>query len=165
MLYEKPASGWFRMLAFFKGFPFYLANFFCEAQSIKNRKGRIFMSTITAEVNNVFLHVENLLRAAEWYHHLLNIPYDATRVVSPVYNIPIQGNVGLTLDDHTMDPTYIHAPSPNAVFNFFAADIDLAFSHVQSLNIPIVKDIERIDDFAYFTCRDVDGNVIMICNG
>ena len=56
-------------------------------------------------------------------------------------------------------------PSNNVLFNFYAKDIDEAHQFIKSNNISIVKEIERIGDFAYFNFQDPDGNVLMICNG
>uniref|UniRef100_UPI00403F8963 VOC family protein n=1 Tax=Peribacillus sp. FSL P2-0133 TaxID=2921573 RepID=UPI00403F8963 len=56
-------------------------------------------------------------------------------------------------------------PSNNVLFNFYAKDIDEVHQFIKSNNISIVKEIERIRDFAYFNFQDPDGNVLMICNG
>lgn len=55
--------------------------------------------------------------------------------------------------------------SINVLFNFYAKDIDEAYQFIKSNNIAIVKEIERIGNFAYFNFQDPDGNVLMICNG
>ncbi|AOT01906.1 hypothetical protein ESP131_11535 [Exiguobacterium sp. U13-1] len=120
---------------------------------------------ITPRLNAVFLHVQDVKRAAAWYHQLLQLPFDASRVSSPVYNLPLEGPTSLTLDDHTNDATYRHHPSPHALFNFYTTDIDASYQFVRSLHAPIIRDIERFDDFAYFTFSDPDGNVLMLCTG
>jgi len=52
------------------------------------------------------------------------------------------------------------------LFNFYVKDIDEAYKFIKGNNIRIVKEIERIGDFAYFNFQDPDGNVLvlMICN-
>ncbi len=57
---------------------------------------------IAPRLNAVFLHVQDVKRAAAWYHQLLQLPFDASRVSSPVYNLPLEGPTSLTLDDQRM---------------------------------------------------------------
>ncbi|OCA90354.1 hypothetical protein A8F94_00165 [Bacillus sp. FJAT-27225] len=121
-------------------------------------------SPIACKVNNVFIHVSDLERSAEWYSNLLGIPFNLDNVASPVYNIPVTGETGLTLDDHTFDPSFKLKPSDHVLFNFFVKDIDVAYKFIKSKGIIVVKEIERIGDFAYFNFEDLDGNVLMICN-
>ncbi|MGX9135036.1 VOC family protein [Rummeliibacillus sp. JY-2-4R] len=121
-------------------------------------------SPIARKVNNVFIHVSNLRKSAEWYSDLLGIPFDTNVVKSPVYNIPITAETGLTLDDHTFDPNFTLNPSNHVLFNFFVKDIDEAYNFIKNKGIEVVREIERIGDFAYFNFQDLDGNVLMICN-
>ncbi|MGG3476931.1 VOC family protein [Peribacillus frigoritolerans] len=126
---------------------------------------KIASSPINRKINNVFIHVKDLKKSVEWYCNLLGIPQNNDFVQSPVYNIPVTSETGLTLDDHTFDPNFIFNPSTNVLFNFYTKDIDEAYQFIKSNNIAIVKEIERIGDFAYFNFQDPDGNVLMICNG
>ncbi|CAH0128408.1 VOC family protein [Peribacillus sp. Bi134] len=126
---------------------------------------KIVSSPINSRINNVFIHVKDLKKSVEWYCNLLGISRNNDSVESPVYNIPVTSETGLTLDDHTFDPNFIFKPSYNVLFNFYAKDIDEAYQFIKSNNIAIVKEIERIGNFAYFNFQDPDGNVLMICNG
>ncbi|MFF2795752.1 VOC family protein [Lysinibacillus xylanilyticus] len=54
--------------------------------------------------------------------------------------------------------------SKNVLFNFFVKDIDEAYKFIENEGITVVREIERIGDFAYFNFQDLDGNVLMICN-
>lgn len=121
-------------------------------------------SPIACKVNNVFIHVSNLEKSSEWYSDLLGLPFNKDNVESPVYNIPITSETGLTLDDHTFDPEFKLNPSDHVLFNFFVPNIDEAYEFVKNKGITIVREIERIGDFAYFNFKDLDGNVLMICN-
>ncbi|WP_284139593.1 VOC family protein [Virgibacillus sp. LDC-1] len=119
---------------------------------------------IQSRIPGIFVHVRDLKESVAWYSRLLGFSVDLNKVESPVYNIPIQGSTGLTLDDHTFDKGFTHQPSPNPLFNFLVEDIDEAYQFVQSLGIPIVREIERIGEhFAWFNFKDPDGNVIMAC--
>jgi predicted enzyme related to lactoylglutathione lyase len=124
----------------------------------------VLSSPIKTKVNNVFIHVINLKESAEWYSNLLGIPFDPDKVESPVYNIPVTSETGLSLDDHTFDPGFNLNPSDHVLFNFLVDDVEEAYTFVKSKGITITREIERIGDFAYFNFRDPDGNVLMICN-
>ncbi|MEE6449825.1 VOC family protein [Gottfriedia acidiceleris] len=121
------------------------------------------VSPITSKVNYVFIHVKNLKESVNWYCKLLGITLDHSQFESPVFNIPLTGTTGLTLDDHTFDPTFKFEPSKNVLFNFHTEDIDAAYNFMKKNKITIVKEIERIGEFAYFNFEDLDGNVLMIC--
>jgi hypothetical protein len=81
-----------------------------------------------------------------------------SRVESTVFIVPVNGPTDLTLDDHTYDPKFTPQPSAQALFNLYVEDIDTTYSHEQNLNAKIVKEIERIDDFACFNFEDLDKN-------
>lgn len=121
-------------------------------------------SPVESKVNNVFIHVSDLKTSAKWYCDLLGLPLDENEVNSPVFNIPVTSETGLTLDDHTFDPNFQFRPANHVLFNFHAKDIDQAYDFVKSRGITITRDIERFGDFAYFNFQDPDGNVLMICN-
>ncbi|WP_396020799.1 VOC family protein [Bacillus sp. SD075] len=61
-------------------------------------------------------------------------------------------------------PDFSFEPSNNVLFNFYVKDIDEAYRFIKDNNICIVKEIERIGNFAYFNFQDPDGHVLMICN-
>ena len=121
------------------------------------------VSPIVNKVNYVFIHVKDLKKSVNWYCKLLGITIDSSQIESPVFNIPVTGTTGLTLDDHTFDPNFKFEPSKNVLFNFYTEDIDAAYNFMKKNNITIVKEIERIGEFAYFNFEDLDGNVLMIC--
>ncbi|PHD76751.1 hypothetical protein COF64_08030 [Bacillus sp. AFS043905] len=81
---------------------------------------KIASSPINSKINNVFIHVKDLKKSVEWYCNLLGISQNNDSVESPVYNIPVTNETGLTLDDHTFDPNFIIKPSNNVLINFYA---------------------------------------------
>lgn len=119
---------------------------------------------IKNQMNGVFVHVKNLKAAVKWYADLLELDVDLDNVASPVFNVPIVGTTSLTLDDHTFDPTFKHTIGPSPIFNFYAPDIDEAYQYIKGKSIEIVREIERVEDTAWFNIKDPDGNVLMICN-
>ncbi|MEA3320783.1 MAG: VOC family protein [Bacillota bacterium] len=119
---------------------------------------------IKNQMNGVFIHVSNLKKSAKWYSNLLGLDLNPDLVQSPVYNIPLVGSSSLTLDDHTFDPGFKHVPSSAPLFNFYAPDIDEAYQYIQSKGIEVTREIERVEDTAWFNIKDPDGNVVMVCN-
>ncbi|MBM7583852.1 putative enzyme related to lactoylglutathione lyase [Bacillus pakistanensis] len=120
---------------------------------------------ISAQVNTVFIHVKDLKKAARWYSDLFGLDINLENVHSPVYNIPVNGDTSITLDDHSFDPSFQHSPSNNPSFNFYTSNIEEAYSFVKEKGIRITREIERVDDNTiWFNIADIDGNHIMICN-
>lgn len=119
---------------------------------------------IKNQMNGIFVHVSNLKKSVQWYADILDLDVDLEKVNSPVYNIPVNGTTSLTLDDHTFDPTFEHIVSPSPLFNFFAPDIEAAYTSIKMKEVDIVREIEWVEQTAWFNIKDPDGNVIMICN-
>lgn len=119
---------------------------------------------IKSELGTVFIHVRDLKKSVQWYSNILGFEIDLYKVESPVFNLPISGSTGITLDDHAFDKSFKHEPSPNPLFNFLVEDIDEAYDFIKNSGVEIVREIERIgDDFAWFNFVDPDGNVLMAC--
>ena len=120
--------------------------------------------SIKNEIGTVFIHVSDLERSVVWYSTLFGLDIDTKKVESPVYNIPINGTTGLTLDDHSFDEGFKHNPGSNPICNFVVEDIDDAYKFIKDNGVNVVREIERIgDDFAFFNFVDPDGNVLMAC--
>ncbi|WP_339230380.1 VOC family protein [Oceanobacillus sp. FSL K6-2867] len=105
-----------------------------------------------------------MVASAKCYCDLLGVDVDLDQVMSPVFNVPLTGTTSLTLDDHTFDPHFKHNVSPSPIFNFYAPNIDDAYKYVKAKKIVIVREIEWVEDTAWFNIKDPDGNVVMICN-
>jgi predicted enzyme related to lactoylglutathione lyase len=122
-------------------------------------------SPIVNQINTVFVHVSNLKESVRWYSELLGQEFDLGQVADPVYNIEINHFTGLTLDAGPAGKTKQVKPLDYPLFNFHTEDIDEAFSFVKEMGCEVSDGIVRFGDFSYFTVRDPDGNVVMICTG
>jgi catechol 2,3-dioxygenase-like lactoylglutathione lyase family enzyme len=122
------------------------------------------ISAIQSHINNVFVHVTDLKKSVAWYADLLGIKIDVSEVESPVHNIPVTGQTGLSLDDHTFDPSFHRSPGSGPMFNLFAPDIDAAYKELQGKDMKVIREIEWHGEVAWFNVEDPDGNVVMICN-
>lgn len=122
------------------------------------------IAPIQSHINNVFVHVSDLKNSVEWYAKVLGITVEMDKVESPVYNIPVTGQTGLSLDDHTFDPSFHRTPGSGPLFNLFAPDIDAAYADIKEKNIKIIREIEWHGEVGWFNVEDPDGNVVMVCN-
>ncbi|MGP4082928.1 VOC family protein [Pseudalkalibacillus sp. R45] len=122
-------------------------------------------SPIMNQINTIFVHVSNLKESVQWYSELLGLEYELEKVIAPVYNININHHTGLTLDAGPEDIIKNSRTNDCPLFNFHTEDIDVAFNYVENMGYNIVSSIIRFDDFSFFTIKDPDENIIMICTG
>jgi predicted enzyme related to lactoylglutathione lyase len=125
----------------------------------------LLKSPVGNQINTVFVHVSNLRESVRWYSELLGQEYDLNEVADPVYNLEMNHFTGLTLDAGPAGKRKQLNPLDEPLFNFHTDDIDEAFTFVNELGIEVAEGIVRFDDFSFFTVRDPDGNVVMICTG
>jgi hypothetical protein len=50
------------------------------------------------------------------------------------------------------------------LFMLVSPDVDGSKAFLESMGVPIFTDIERYGELVFFTVKDPDGNVIMICS-
>jgi len=122
-------------------------------------------SPIKNQINTIFVHVSDLERSVIWYSQLLGQEYNTAEIRRPVYNMNINDHTGLTLDAGPEGIVKKAQDSVHPLFNFHTDKIDEAYQFVNQLGYQIESEIVRFDEFSFFTVRDPDGNVIMICTG
>ncbi|WP_404450955.1 VOC family protein [Virgibacillus necropolis] len=123
------------------------------------------MSPIKSQINTIFVHVSNLAKSVEWYSWLLGQTYELSKISDPVYNMNINHHTGLTLDAGPEKEKKVIKPSSYPLFNFHTDDIHAAYEFVKKSGIELDSDLEEFDDFSFFTVKDPDQHVIMICTG
>ncbi|WP_099157855.1 VOC family protein [Virgibacillus ndiopensis] len=122
------------------------------------------ISPIKNQINTIFVHVSDLKQAVKWYSNLLGVEYNLDMVHDPVYNIHINHHTGLTLDG-VREIMKRRNPSAYPLFNFHTDDIHKSYQYVKELDCTIDSEIVDFDDFSFFTIKDPDENIIMICTG
>lgn len=122
-------------------------------------------SPIQSKINTVFVHVKDLKPSVKWYSNLLGQSFDPSSVADPVHNIYVNNHTGLTLDAGPPNVSKDFTPSPYPLFNLHTSDIDQSYHYVKELNYQIDSEVIRFDDVSFFNVRDLDGNIIMICEG
>lgn len=120
---------------------------------------------IAPKLPAVFVHVQDLRRAAEFYTQLLGVPYDAKADFgNGIYVIQLANGADLLLDSNHAQ----HA-EPNSTFPMHAScmfateDIEAAHAWLQSHGTEIVTELYRDPNVAFFNFKDPDGNIQMIC--
>jgi predicted enzyme related to lactoylglutathione lyase len=123
------------------------------------------ISPVANKINTIFVHVSDLEKSVKWYSHLLGQDYDSTTIERPVYNIKIAEYTGLTLDAGPEGVTKKQLPSEYPLFNFHTENIEQSYAYVKELGYKVESEIVSFDDFSFFTIRDPDRNLLMICTG
>ena len=132
----------------------------------QKQKGGLKMSSpVFNKMNTVFIHVSHLKTSVKWYSELLSQEYKMSEVKDPVYNLKIDGETGLTLDAGPEGTEKQIVASPHPIFKFHTEDIKEAYEFVKGMDYTIESPITSFDDFSFFTIKDPDGHVVMICTG
>ncbi|MDR4937847.1 VOC family protein [Rossellomorea marisflavi] len=120
---------------------------------------------IQNRIHTIFIHVRDLKASAHWYADLLGQEVDLDDVIRPVHTIPVADYTSLTLDAGPEGEQKDIVPARFPIFNFHADDIHEAHGYVEGIGIEVVQPITSFDDFSFFTVKDPDGHLIMICTG
>lgn len=105
----------------------------------------------------VFVPVRDIGRAIIWYSELLGLPIGTTTHEGKIYNVPMQGDVGLILDAH-QEVTNSSQP----LFFFWTTDIEAAASFLRARKVETVGGIQDIGSVRILTFVDPDGNRLMV---
>jgi predicted enzyme related to lactoylglutathione lyase len=119
-------------------------------------------------IDGVFVPVRDVAKAGDWYRGLLGLPADESQHDYPSHLcvIAMEGDCGLVLDEMPMwggdqpdgPPTY-RTPA----FMFATDDIYAAHAQVRDYGAEVVTDVNEIGKDGWFTFRDLDGNLLMVC--
>ncbi|WP_166243129.1 VOC family protein [Paenibacillus turpanensis] len=114
-------------------------------------------SPIQNLVRGVFIPVSSIEKARDWYCNLLGLPADGEIFFGHIYVLPMQGESNIVLDSKIYSPENVHKVP---VFQLATDDIERSYEFIQSQPIEIITDIQNNH---WFTIKDPDGNVLMIC--
>ncbi|AXJ10819.1 VOC family protein [Arthrobacter sp. PM3] len=113
------------------------------------------MNPIAKEIGTVFVPVSDIAESRDWYCALLGVPAEGEILFGHLYVLPMQGT-GLVLDSKIYSPAAVfRVPA----FHLNTADIEAAHVHLQAA----ASDVTEIRDNQWFTFKDPDGNVLMVC--
>jgi predicted enzyme related to lactoylglutathione lyase len=113
---------------------------------------------IKNRIGAVFAHVTDMKKSIKWYNDILELPYDSSKDWESIYEIPTDEGVGLLLDNN-----HVNDNDNKALFMFDTADIDAAYQFVKESGIKIFAEIVRPGPISFFTIKDPDDNILMVC--
>jgi predicted enzyme related to lactoylglutathione lyase len=121
-------------------------------------------SPIRSHVSSVTLWVRDLDVAVPMYADLLDIPDWFGKRYGQLHVFELENGTGLMLDANGMADIKVPEPAPVAPqFSVNTDDIEAARVYAEKLGFSIIFGIERNMYVSYFNCRDVDGNVLTVC--
>ena len=112
---------------------------------------------IQTKVASVFVHVNDMEKAVEWYSRLLGVP-SRSGPYEKMYTIELE-NLYLLLDNHRSGS---FTPAEHALFTLATNDIDKTYEFLQSIEVQVIGEIERFSDISFVTIKDLDGNKFII---
>ena len=117
-------------------------------------------SPISNRVGAIFLHVSNMQAAIQWYSELLGLPVQPASHEGTIYVLPMDGGSDVLLDSNRNDQENTNRKTQ---FFFETKNLEQSYKFIREKGIPIVSEIEVHDDISFFTFKDPDGNVLMVC--
>ena len=116
-------------------------------------------SPIENRIGAVFVHVTDMQRAIDWYSTLLGLPSHGTSHEGLIYDVPMSGPTGLTLDGHAHARGTFQPGGPLLMLH--ATDIQAAHTFAQT-HAHAVGPIENIGTVSVFHLSDPDNNHLII---
>ncbi len=117
------------------------------------------VSPINRRIGAVFVYVTDMQRAVDWYTKLLGAPTHGTSHEGLIYDVPMDGPTGLTLDGHAHARGEFRSGGPLLMLH--ADDIQaahaFALDHAQD-----VTPVENIGTVSVFHLSDPDNNRLTI---
>jgi predicted enzyme related to lactoylglutathione lyase len=121
-------------------------------------------SPIRPHISGVTLWVSNLDAAVERYADLLDISDWDSKRYGHLHVFELENGTGLMLDSNGVTAKPITEPLPIAPqFTVNTDNIDAARAHAEKLGFKVILGIERYTQVSFFNIRDIDGNVLMVC--
>ncbi|MUK90620.1 hypothetical protein GMD78_19875 [Ornithinibacillus sp. L9] len=127
-----------------------------ETLEVKSRN----VHPIRNKVGGVFMHVSNMEQSINWYHKLFGMS-ERSASTEKVHSITMDGGSDFVLDQNGFDsglPT-----EDRAILMFDSPDVRAAYRFVKDSGIEIVEDIMDFPGMSFFTFRDPDDNLLMVC--
>lgn len=118
------------------------------------------VSPITNRIGAVFLHVTDMPKAIQWYSELLGLPIHSDSHEGTIYSLHMDGGSDLLLDSNRRDDS---SQNNKTQLFFETKKLMESYQFVKEKGIEVVTEIEEHDNISFFTFKDPDGNILMIC--
>ena len=112
---------------------------------------------ISGTIGAVFIPVREIRSARTWYARLLGVSPEGDILFGHLWVVPMAGETKLVLDSKDFKAPHDAKP----IFYFRANDLQAAHDHCRRIEAPA---LEPIRDAAFFTLKDIDGNLFMVAN-
>ena len=116
-------------------------------------------SPIHNRIGAVFVHVTDMQRAIAWYSALLGVPQSATSHEGLIYDVPMDGPTGLTLDGHAHARGAFQPGGPLLMLPADDIHAAHAFAGEHAREVGPVEDIGSV---SVFHLADPDGNRLIV---
>jgi predicted enzyme related to lactoylglutathione lyase len=122
-------------------------------------------SPVNQHIGGVFIIVNNMPRAVEWYRDILGLSADKEFInnsspdIQTIYSLSM-GKTALILDSIHRDTLN---PSQNHLFFFDTDNIKETYEYMKKKNVNIASEIEGTNGVRFFEVIDPEGNKIMFC--
>lgn len=113
-------------------------------------------SPIVNKVGAIFIPVSDLKRAIEWYSFILGLEAREENRIDHLYIIPMDGP-GVVLDTDIYAEENVFRVAP---FHFNTNDIHASYQFMKENGVELTTGIEHD---TWFSFKDPDGNVLMVC--
>jgi predicted enzyme related to lactoylglutathione lyase len=119
-------------------------------------------SPIMNRIGGIFLNVTDMDRAIRFHSEVLGLPHHevGSGQEYSIYGLKMKSGTGVLLDDNR----FRQGDDYETLFMLVSPDVDGSKVYLESKGVPIFTDIERHGEMAFFTVKDPDDNVIMICS-
>jgi predicted enzyme related to lactoylglutathione lyase len=98
-------------------------------------------------------------QAIHWYSELLGLQVQSASHEGTIYILPMEGGSELLLDSNMNN----RENNNKTQFFFETKNLIESYKFIKNKGIEIVTKIEVHENISFFTFRDPDGNVLMIC--
>jgi predicted enzyme related to lactoylglutathione lyase len=119
-------------------------------------------SPILNRLGGIFLNVTDVNRAIRFHSEVLGLPYREVGMGprDSIYDLKMKSGTGVLLDNNR----FRQEDNYETLFMLVTPDVEGSKAFLESNGVPVFTDIERHGEMAFFTVKDPDSNVIMICS-
>ncbi|HET7579270.1 MAG TPA: VOC family protein [Bacillales bacterium] len=114
-------------------------------------------SPIKNRIKAVFFNVTDMERAVKWYGNLFGLTVKDSS--NSIYTVPTEGGADILLDNNR----HLQGNDYKTLLMFDTDDVDEAYRYLKKNSVDIFTEIERHGNVSFFTFKDPDGNVLMVC--
>lgn len=114
------------------------------------------LKPILNQIGTTFIPVKDIEKAKDWYCDLLQLPPDGEILFGHLYVLPMNGT-GVVLDSKIYSEENMYTTPP---FHFNTTSIEEAYQYMNNKGVEMVTEIENNH---WFNFKDLDGNILMIC--